>query len=107
MRAWKMTAGLAVAALLAAFFAPRLLGSSPVPESYPPPRELEVPIAPASRVAEVPKIAEVPQVPVRRSPEQVDPIPELQNPLQLPVVPTTPDPTLEENWLDMVDCGMG
>lgn len=103
MRAWKMTAGLAVAALIAALLAPRLFGAASTD-----------PVAsPASPVPRVPATSIEPPHPradlVREKRQRESgAIPEVQQLIQAPP-PTVPqpDPRLDDEWMDMVDCGMG
>ncbi|MEZ4318416.1 MAG: hypothetical protein R3F61_12970 [Myxococcota bacterium] len=120
MRAWKMTAGLAVVALVAAVLAPRLfpqvapveaplvvepvvtVGEIAPVRSVPVPVVRQIPITPVPVLPAVPRVPEVPAIPARRDVTSTG-IPELST----PIVPTPPDPKLDDVWMDMVDCGMG
>jgi hypothetical protein len=106
MRAWKMTAGLAVAALVAALFAPRLMSvlnptpacSEPIGASTPThPTLVDTGIA---RPSPRPQQALIPEMshPPTRQPAQPVPV----------ATPTPPDPGLEGFWGDACPaCGRG
>ncbi len=135
MRGWKVTAGLAVAALLAAFVAPRLLASFEVPTDAPPAiapiPTSDVTIVPAP---ESPMIAPTRDIvpareilrpaPVRRAPPapntdramqpaqrptgmipEIDAVPHFE-PVP-PQVPVPVEPIDPDSWPDMIECGMG